>query len=372
MFSSTPDPIFVKDLQGRYRFVNQATAETLGRPVAEILGRDDTELFQPEIAQALREVDRRILATGATELVEEQVPWEGKTRYFLTTKGAWRNAQGEAIGLIGVGRDITDRVQTREAIRRANQELEQRVRERTAQLEVANKELETFSYSVSHDLRSPLRSIDGFSQILLTRYHDRLDPGGQHYLQRIRANVHRMGELIDDLLQLSRVTLEQMKSQPVNLTSIAQETASQLSATQPDRAVEWSIAPTALTHGDPRLLRIVLENLLGNAWKYTTQRPVARIEFGVCSPSAASASLGAAPTQAEAIAYFVRDNGAGFNMAYLSKLFVAFQRLHSDSEFPGTGVGLATVARIVQRHGGQVGAIGAVDQGATFYFTLPK
>ena len=371
VFSSTPDPIFVKDLQGRYRLVNEATAEIFSRPVADILGRDDTEFFAPEIAQALREVDQRIMTTGTTEVVEEQVPWKGEIHYFLTTKGAWRNAQGEAIGLVGVGRDISDRVQAREAIQQINQKLEQRVRDRTTQLEVANRELETFSYSVSHDLRSPLRSIDGFSQILLTRYHNSLDAGGQHYLQRIRANVHRMGELIDDLLRLSRVTLEQMHSQPVNLSAIAQEVSSQLSATQPERAVEWTIASTAQTQGDPRLLRIVLENLLGNAWKYTAQKSVAQIEFGVCIRSVLNSATDPAP-EPNAIAYFVRDNGAGFDMAYLSKLFVAFQRLHRDTEFSGTGVGLATVARIIHRHGGQVGAIGAVDQGATFYFTLPN
>jgi PAS domain S-box-containing protein len=383
VFSSTPDPIFVKDFQGRYRFVNEATIEVLGRPTAEILGQDDTAFFAPDIAEALRQVDRRIMTTGITEVVEEQVPYQGEMHYFLTTKGAWRNAQGEAIGLVGLGRDITDRVQDREAIRQLNQNLEQRVRDRTAQLEAANRELETFSYSVSHDLRAPLRSIDGFSQILLTRYHANLDAGGQHYLQRIRANVHRMGELIDDLLQLSRVTLGQMISSPVNLSAIAQETASQLSATQPDREVAWTIAPAASTQGDPRLLKIVLENLLGNAWKYTAQRSAAQIEFGVYQSSVRNSAQNPPGTAAQsspldsvalppgANVYFVRDNGAGFNMAYASKLFIAFQRLHSETEFPGTGVGLATVARIIQRHGGQVGAIAAVDQGATFYFTLP-
>ena len=285
VFDSTPDPIFVKDLQGRYRMVNAAASEVMGRSAVEILGQDDTQFFSPEVAQALWQSDQQIMTTGSTLGVEEKVFLNGAIHYFLSTKSVWRNVQSEAIGLIGVARDITDRVQAREATHQQNQELERRVRERTAQLETANKELETFSYSVSHDLRSPLRSIDGFSQILLTRYHDSLDTGGQHYLQRIRANAHRMGELIDDLLQLSRVTLGAMQSQPVNLGTIAQEIASQLSATQPDRGVEWTIAPQALTQGDPRLLRVVLENLLGNAWKYTAQKPIAQIEFGVCSLS---------------------------------------------------------------------------------------
>jgi PAS domain S-box-containing protein len=376
VFDSTPDPIFVKDLQGRFCLVNRAITEILGATEAEILGRTDADFLPSELVPALREVDQRVVTSGNSEMVEEKVYWEGTVHHFLSTKSVWRNRQGDTIGLIGVSRNITDRVQDREAITRLNQQLEQRVQERTVQLEAVNKELEAFSYSVSHDLRAPLRSIDGFSQAILTRYHDNLDASGQHYLQRIRVNTHRMGELIDDLLLLSRVTLGSLQSQSVNLSLVAQEIAAQLSATQPDRAVEWTIAPDAVVQGDPRLLKIALENLLGNAWKYTSQKPVAQIEFGVCACSAINhvllSSVPDPQTAPSAIAYFVRDNGAGFNMAYRNKLFAAFQRLHSDAEFPGTGIGLATVSRIVQRHNGQVGAIGEVDRGATFYFILPS
>jgi light-regulated signal transduction histidine kinase (bacteriophytochrome) len=243
-------------------------------------------------------------------------------------------------------------------IRELNEQLERRVVERTAQLEAANKELEAFSYSVSHDLRAPLRHIDGFSKALLERYADNLDDKGKHYLQRIRVGTQRMGELIDDLLTLSRMTRSEMHRTKVDLSAIALNIATELSQTQPERQVEFAIAPGLIADGDARLLRVVLENLLNNAWKFTSNRVDSHIEFGVILHEEAK------------IAYFLRDNGAGFDMTYANKLFGAFQRLHTAAQFPGTGIGLATVQRIIHRHGGRVWAEGAVEQGATFYFTL--
>ncbi|HYQ87430.1 MAG TPA: ATP-binding protein, partial [Bacteroidota bacterium] len=227
----------------------------------------------------------------------------------------------------------------------------------TAQLEATNKELEAFSYSVSHDLRSPLRSIDGFSQALLEDEADKVSEQGKDYLQRVRAAAQRMAELIDDLINLSRVTRAEMRLEKVNLTDIALSIARELKETQPDRQVEFRIADGIAASGDARLLRVALDNLLGNAWKYTGKHPKARIEFGVTGDNGKSA-------------YFVRDDGAGFDMAYSDKLFGAFQRLHATSEYAGTGIGLATVQRIVRRHGGRIWAEGKVDEGATFYFTL--
>jgi signal transduction histidine kinase len=230
--------------------------------------------------------------------------------------------------------------------------------ERTSKdLEAANKELETFSYSVSHDLRAPLRSVEGFSQILLEDYADKLDEEGRGYLGRVRAASRRMALLIDDLLNLSRVTRSALRRQTVDLSALAKEIAAEIRKSQPEREVRFMIAEGLKTNGDARLLSVALENLLGNAWKFTQKEDKATIEFGAVAHDGG-------------IAYFVRDDGVGFDMSYAAKLFGAFQRLHNPDEFEGTGIGLATVARIVHRHGGRVWAKGEVGKGATFYFTL--
>jgi two-component system NtrC family sensor kinase len=235
--------------------------------------------------------------------------------------------------------------------------LEHRVAERTAELTATNSELEAFSYSVSHDLRTPLRSIDGFSQALLEDYGEKLDSTGQEYLRRVRAATQRMGQLIDDLLGLSRTTRTKMEVQDVDLSGLVEAVAADLKQRQPERQTEFAIAPGAMVKGDGKLLRIALENLLGNSWKFTAKQPQARIEFGV--------------TQSDGKpAFFIRDNGAGFDMAYADKLFGAFQRLHKTDEFEGSGIGLATVQRVIHRHGGRIWAEGAVGKGATFYFTI--
>ncbi|MEK6770528.1 MAG: ATP-binding protein, partial [Pseudomonadota bacterium] len=242
--------------------------------------------------------------------------------------------------------------------RRMKAELERQVAERTTELNAANKELEAFSYSVSHDLRAPLRTIDGFSQAVLEDYAGRLDDQGRDYLNRVRTATQHMGQLIDDLIKLARVARAEIKREAVDLSALAGEVLAELQKREPGRRVECHIEPGLAAEGDARLLRVVLDNLLGNAWKFTGRQPRARIEFG------ALRDADGAP------GFFVRDNGAGFDMTYADKLFGAFQRLHTLSEFPGTGVGLATVQRIVHRHGGRVRAEGALGKGATFYFTL--
>jgi signal transduction histidine kinase len=226
-----------------------------------------------------------------------------------------------------------------------------------AQLQASNQELESFSYSVSHDLRSPLRAIDGFSQALLEDCAEQLDKQGKVYLDRVRTNVQRMGELIDDLLTLSRLTRTEMNYEPVGLSTLVQTIAARMQKNEPQRQVEFVIEDNLQVDGDAGLLQVALENLLDNAWKFSGNCPWTRIEFGVLDHEGRDT-------------YFVRDNGAGFDMTYANKLFGAFQRLHSLSEFSGTGIGLATVQRVIHRHGGQVWAEGAPNQGATFYFTL--
>jgi PAS domain S-box-containing protein len=253
--------------------------------------------------------------------------------------------------------DVTDRRKAEEEVRRLNNELERRVAERTRQLAAANRELEAFCYSVSHDLRAPLRAIDGFSKALMEDYLDRLDADGQDMLRRVRSASQRMGELIDDLLTLSRVARTTMHTARVDLSEMARAVTVALHNQTPGRRVEWHIEPDLFAVGDPALLRVVLDNLLGNAFKYTSRHLEARICFG------------RRIEEGEPV-FFIGDDGAGFDPAYAGKLFQPFQRLHRPDEFEGHGVGLATVQRIIHRHGGRVWATGAVERGATFYFTL--
>ena len=250
-----------------------------------------------------------------------------------------------------------ERKQTQDELRRLNQDLERRVTQRTAELAAANAELEAFSYSVSHDLRSPLRSINGFSQALLEDYTDRLDETGRDYLNRVRAATQRMGHLIDDLLNLSRVTRSEINWEVVDLSTLGYDTIKELNEKEPARDVIISIAPDMTATGDKRLLAVLLHNLLENAWKFTGRQTDARIVFGNTIVNSQRA-------------YYIRDNGAGFDMKYAHKLFNPFQRLHNVAEFPGTGIGLAIALRVVSRHSGRIWAEAKPSKGATFFFTL--
>lgn len=321
-----------------------------------------------EFDARLHSEDREGLNRAVAEALSERRPYRHEYRVVWPDGSVhWIDGQGEPfwgekekpVRMIGVVIDITARKQAEEEIRHLNQDLERRVAERTAEIEAVNREIESFSYSVSHDLRAPLRAMSGFSQVLLSQYADRLDPQGSDYLERIDAAGRRMGELIEDLLDLSRITRRSMREKPLDLSALAQSVAEALRKSEPNRKVAFQIEGPLKAEGDPGLLRIVFENLLGNAWKFTSKRPEATIAFGKLK-------------QEGKPVYFIRDNGAGFDMAYVDKLFGAFQRLHSQKEFEGTGIGLATVQRIIHRHGGMIWAEGAAGKGATFYFTLKK
>ncbi len=254
---------------------------------------------------------------------------------------------------------VVERIKAEEALKKLNDELEKRVSERTAALESANKELESFSYSVSHDLKAPLRAIEGFTEIFMSQYGSSLPAEGLRLLERIKQNAMHMNDLIESLLELSRITQWHMERRMVDLSALSSEIRDEMSTGWGNREIQFDIEPNMKTIGDARLLRIILQNLIGNAVKFTSRKENAHISIG---------SVVNADGQTE---YFVRDNGVGFDMKYKDKLFVAFQRLHADKDFPGTGIGLANVYRAVQRHGGTIRAEGAPDRGATFYFTVP-
>ncbi|MCX7634902.1 MAG: PAS domain S-box protein, partial [Syntrophales bacterium] len=321
----------------------------------EVLGRRVTEVFPGVREFGLFAVFQRVWRTGVAE--DHDISFYQDNRI-----SGWRESRvyklpsGE---VVAVYEDVTARKQAEDEVQRLTAELEERVRRRTAELEAANRELEAFSYSVSHDLRAPLRAIDGFSQAFLEDYGDTLDEKGRDYLQKVRQGAKRMGFLIDDLLKLSRVSRAEIAYETVDLSGLVKAVAGTLQENEPSRRVEFVIAEGIAVQGDRRLLGVAITNLLENAWKFTARSETARIEFG-------------AVTLANERVLFVRDNGVGFPGAYADKLFHAFQRLHRSEEFPGTGIGLATVRRIVNRHGGRIWAEGEPGKGAVFYFTLPS
>ncbi|WP_211194364.1 sensor histidine kinase [Pyxidicoccus fallax] len=315
-----------------------------------------------ELLDALNAAEReRAAHRGATAERQAQLVLWGGAAWLLLTGAllAWTGRRQ----LVLMSRDyesLLEQAQTQaQALRASEARLEARVAQRTQELTAANHELESFSYSVSHDLRAPLRAVDGFSQALMEDEGERISQEGQEHLRRLRAAATRMAQLIDDLLRLSRLTRAELRCEPVDLSALAREVADILQRSEPGRQVTFDIAPGLMTRGDARLLRVVLENLFGNAWKFTSQRSDARIALF-------AESRDGRPH------YCVRDNGVGFDMAYADKLFSPFQRLHRPDEFPGTGVGLATVQRIIRRHGGDISAEAVPGGGATFRFTLEE
>jgi PAS domain S-box-containing protein len=355
-----PDGIFIHQ-KGKLVFINRTAVRTLRfSSAADAIGMSALSFVHPDYRPMVIDRISKISAQ------EEEVPIVEEK--FLCADGSVIDVEVTAIpfvmngepAVVGVARDITERKKAEAEVRWLNTELERRVEERTAQLETANRELEAFAYSISHDLRAPLRSIDGFGQALQEDYAAVLDPQGLDYLQRMRAASRRMGHLIDDLLKLSRLTRGEIHRRRLDLSGMARVIVEELRRAEPDRDVKLILTDGMRAQGDERLIQAVLENLLGNAWKFTSRKKEANIEFGLRAEAGQEA------------VFFVRDNGAGFNMDHADKLFHAFQRLHSIQEFPGNGIGLATVQRIIHRHGGKVWAEGEEGKGATFYFTLPE
>lgn len=343
-FSMSLDLLCIASVEGQFTRVNPAWEHVLGWTSADLTAIPYLTLVHPEDA-ALTARESEALADGeTTSMFENRYRCRDGTYRWLS----WKAAANLDRGLVyAAARDVTEEKRVARALHQY-----------TAELTAANRELEAFSYSVSHDLRAPLRSIDGFSQALLEDCGARLGSGGEEHLRRIRSAAQHMGRLIDDLLKLARVTRADMHFETIDLSEMARTTLAALSEAHPDRAVQWRVQPGLTVTGDARLLQIAVTNLLENAWKFSGKRAQAHIEFGIREDA------GQAPE------YFVSDDGAGFDTAYASKLFGAFQRLHHSGDFPGTGIGLATVQRVVLRHGGRVLAQGAVDGGATFSFTL--
>ncbi|MHB9024640.1 MAG: PAS domain S-box protein [Armatimonadota bacterium] len=352
LIEASLDPLVTIGPDGTITDVNLATEEVTGVARDGLIGTDFADYFTEP--QKAREGYQLAFSRGLVRDYPLAIRHtSGRITDVLYNATVFKDEGGNVTGVFAAARDITERKKAEEAVEKLNEDL----RHRTVELEASNREMEAFTYSVSHDLRAPLRSIDGFSQSLLMEYVDTLDEEGKDSLHRVRAAAQRMGQLIDDLLRMSRVTRAEMTREQIDLTAMATDIAENLRETQPEREVEFVIAPDVRSYGDPNLLRIVLDNLLGNSWKFTSTRPVGRIEFGMRYENGESV-------------YFVRDNGVGFDMEYGEKLFVPFQRLHAITEFPGTGIGLALVKRIIERHGGRVWAEGEIDRGATFYFTL--
>ena len=357
------DAIMVRNLDRTIRYWNKGAEHLYGWTAEEVMGLTMDELMYPS-SQAFEAAMHHTLDSGGDWSGElEQRARDGSTVYVEARWTAVRDESGHINGMLGINTDICERRRAREEIMHLNASLEERVNQRTAQLQFANKQLEAFSYSLSHDLRTPLSAVDGFSHLLekaVLNTDDKIPVArSRHYLARIRAGVVQMGELIDVMLSLAQVSRKRLLWEPVDLSEQALALLRNYQEHAPNRTAVLRVQPGLMAQGDPRLLRQVLDNLLGNAWKFSGKQVCAEISFGL-------EAIEGTPE----MAYVVRDNGAGFDMAYASKLFGAFERLHSPSEFAGTGIGLATVQRIVLRHGGRVWGHANPGAGATFYFTL--
>ncbi len=357
---SSADAIIGQSLDGTIVSWNAGASRMYGRDRAEVIGQPAASLFPHEQQAEVTRLLRRVAKGERVDEVESERLRNDGTRFDVSASfSPILDDRGAIIGVSMIERDITRRMRAEEAIQSLNAELEEKVRQRTEDLESAVGELEAFSYSVSHDLRAPLRGLHGFAESVLEDAGDRLNESEKDMLGRIQRSAGRMDRIIEDLLMLSRAGNHRIEKEVVNLGEVARSVVEDLRAGAPERNVEWDIGNGLLAWGDPGLLRLVVQNLLGNAFKYTEHNPQARIELGVDERSG------------ESVTYFVRDNGTGFDPSLADKLFRPFSRLHTTEEFEGSGIGLATVERIVRRHNGVVSADSVKGEGATFRFRLP-
>jgi len=353
-----PVGIFRTDVDGNCIYANERWCQMAGMHLEQALGEGWSAALHPE--------DHERVFAEWYQAAKTQVPFytecrfqrpDGSVSWLLVRATAEQDIKGDVIGYVGTITDISKQKIIEDELRIHRDHLEELVSERTHAMEVANRELEAFAYSISHDLRAPLRAIDGFSYLLGEDCADAISDLGRDHLRRVRSASQRMGKLIDDILQLARTTKGDMQWSDVSMSKLANEAVDRLREAEPGRRVDARVAPDMLVTGDKTLLGVVLDNLIGNAWKYTSAKDHACIEVGVLE-------------QDEELVYFVKDNGAGFDMSYAGKLFGIFQRMHKADEFEGTGIGLATVQRIVHRHNGRVWAEAEAGKGATFFFTL--
>jgi PAS domain S-box-containing protein len=363
LLENAGDFIYFKDHDNRFRFCSQTLAHITGHDSwRDMRGKNDFEVFPEETAHIYHEEELPIYREGKP-LLNKTDPYfdaQGKSGWVNTNKWpVFDENRKTVVGIFGISRDITELKVAEDKIVELNRDLERRVEERTAQLEAVNKELESFSYSISHDLRTPLRAIDGFSHILLEDYAGKLDEEGKRLLNVVRDNTHRMGQLIDDILKFSRTGRVELNSSGIDMEQMAQAVVEELQSAIVGSKLQMEIDPIPPTRGDSAMMRQVFVNLISNAIKFSCTREIPRIQIG-------------ATINGEETVYYVRDNGVGFDMQYADKLFGVFQRLHSVNEFEGTGIGLAIVKRIITRHGGRVWADGKVNEGATIYFALPN
>jgi PAS domain S-box-containing protein len=356
LLNLTHDTIFVRDMNDIITYWNRGATELYGWTADQAVGKHSHQLLQTEFPLPVDEVRQELLRNGRWEGELRKTKADG-SRVFVASRWSLRqDEEGRPVAILETNNDISDRKHREEEIRKLNQELEKR----SADLEASNKELEAFAYSVSHDLRAPLRHMVGYTELLQKNVASMLDEKSLRYMKTILDSAKRMGALIDDLLAFSRIARAETRQRPVSLEELVKEVLTDLQRETEGRNIAWTLGSLPETFGDRPMLRLVLVNLIANAVKFTRTRPRAEIEIG--SPE----------RQNDGVVVFVRDNGVGFDMKYAHKLFGVFQRLHQSGTFEGTGIGLATVQRIIHRHGGSVWAEGRVDGGATFFFSLPS